>query len=83
MRSINSILALFYRELKITYRNFSDILSILMLFFGKDQKLSSFLGISQKYGIFTVMETYGIEAFRTTTDGFSGKLKTHHSPVFS
>ena len=32
MHSINSILALFYRELKITYRNFSDILSILMFF---------------------------------------------------
>ena len=32
MHSVNSILALFYRELKISYRNFSDILSILMFF---------------------------------------------------
>jgi len=32
MHSINAILALFYRDLKITYRNFSDILSILMFF---------------------------------------------------
>ena len=32
MHNVNSILALFYRELKISYRNFSDILSILMFF---------------------------------------------------
>ena len=32
MHSFNPILALFYRELKITYRNFSDVLSILMFF---------------------------------------------------
>lgn len=32
MHSVHSILALFYRELKISYRNFSDILSILMFF---------------------------------------------------
>ena len=32
MKTINSIIAIFQRELRITYRNFSDILSIFLFF---------------------------------------------------
>ena len=33
MHTINSILAIFYREYKITFRNFYDVLSIFLFFF--------------------------------------------------
>ena len=33
MHTINSILAIFFREYKITFRNFYDVLSIFLFFF--------------------------------------------------
>ena len=73
MRSINSILALVQREFRITYRNFSEILSIFLFFLlgimifvfsvGSDNEIFNKIGVGIIWTIILLSNNLSLRKF--------------------
>ena len=91
MNSINSIIALTKREFRITYRNFSDILSILLFFLlgviifvfsvGFDKVIFKEIGVGIIWTLILLSNTLSIKNFFQNDFDDSSLIIFHHSGI--